>query len=122
MYMNTKASIKLPGGQTDVFKTNIGIRQGDCLSPILFCLYIEEMKSKVMVFKSCGRKTKINIDLNGHELESVTSYKYLGITFHSSGSFTQGIEELSQKGKRAWFSLRSSIQIENLNNPKLYLK
>ncbi len=43
MYMNTVASIKLPHGLTEAFETNIGIRQGDCLSPLLFCLYIEDI-------------------------------------------------------------------------------
>ncbi len=180
MYSNTISSIKLPGGQTEFFKTNVGIRQGDGLSPLLFCLYIDDManifdsscdpcfihnkkishllyaddliifsetqvglqnamnkldifckkwklqinnkKTKVLVFRQCGRKSNKTFYLNNEELETVTTFKYLGITISASGSFTQGVEELSKKGKKAWFSLRSNIKIDLLNNPKLYLK
>ena len=56
--------------------------------------------------------------LGNQNLEVIDSYKYLGITISSSGSFLQGINELAQKGWKAWFSLRSGIDIYLLNNPK----
>ena len=43
--------------------------------------------------------------LGNQNLEVIASYKYLGITISSSGSFLQGINELAQKGRKALFSL-----------------
>lgn len=43
MYSNTTTSIKLPTGITEEFDTNVGIRQGDGLSPLLFCLFIDDV-------------------------------------------------------------------------------
>ena len=56
--------------------------------------------------------------LGNQNLEVIDSYLYLGIPKSSSGSFLQGIIELAQKGRKAWFSLRSCIDIYLLNNPK----
>ena len=59
----------------------------------------------------------------GHyELEVVRSYQYLGVTISWNGSFISGICELAQKGREAWFAMRSNIQIDMVNNPKIYLK
>ncbi len=44
MYSNTCTRVKLPGGLTEAFETNKGIRQGDSLSPLLFCLYIDDIR------------------------------------------------------------------------------
>ena len=45
MYQNTTACVKLPAGMTRCFDMNLGIRQGDCLSPILFNLFINDISS-----------------------------------------------------------------------------
>jgi hypothetical protein len=79
-------------------------------------------KTKVMVFRPSGRKPNLNFHVGEHDLEMVTSYKYLGMTIGSSGSFTQGIRELAQKGRKAWYALRSGISIVELNNPCIFLK
>lgn len=40
----------------------------------------------------------------------------------SNGSFTQGVNELSLKARKAWFALRGNLQIDFVNNPKIIIK
>lgn len=75
-----------------------------------------------MVFRPSGRIPDVAFNLNGENIEIVKSYKYLGLTFSSNGSFNYGIAEMSQKGQKAWYLLHSRIPIDTLNNAKLYLK
>ena len=43
MYKNTNYSIKLKDGCLDPIPSNLGLRQGCPLSPMLFNLFIEDM-------------------------------------------------------------------------------
>ncbi len=180
MYSNTLTSIKLTNGISDSFRTTIGIKQGDGLSPLLFCLYIDDLntifnescdpctignirlnhllyaddlvlfsetkqglqnslnklneycikwklkinynKSKVVVFRPSGRLTGDSFNISGTILECVNKYKYLGLLLTSNGSFISGVQELVNKGQKAWYSLRSAIHIDLLNNPAVILK
>ena len=45
MYENTKYSIKVKKGSLDPISSNLGLRQGCPLSPMLFNLYIEDMEN-----------------------------------------------------------------------------
>ena len=45
MYMNTEYSIKLDKGTLDPIKSNLGLKQGCPLSPILFNIYIDDIKN-----------------------------------------------------------------------------
>ena len=47
--------------------------------------------------------------LHEHKLETVNKYKYLGITFSSSGSWQYAREELYKKGTKAFFKLRKMM-------------
>ena len=44
LYQNTKACIKLNNSISPTFSCNIGVRQGDNLSPLLFSLFINDFE------------------------------------------------------------------------------
>ena len=69
-------------------------------------------------------KTKYNnlsFQLDGHPLEIVQSYNYLGLKICSSGSFTSAIKELSCKALRAYHAMRSTFLGTPLQ-PRIYMK
>ena len=43
MYSSTKARVKLQQGMSEEYQPNVGIRQGDCLSPLIFNLFINDL-------------------------------------------------------------------------------
>ena len=51
LYQNTKACIKLNNRISSSFNCNIGVRQGDNLSPLLFSLFINDFETFVSDFK-----------------------------------------------------------------------
>ena len=44
------------------------------------------------------------------DLEKVKSYKYLGVWFSTNGKFTRAMEYLSDKSKKARFSLQTTLK------------
>ena len=67
-------------------------------------------KTKVVIFNKSGRFIKQNFLLNNKVLDCCNSYKYLGITFSSSGSFTESKTELYKKAvKEAFFKLKADV-------------
>lgn len=67
--------------------------------------------SKIMAFSKTGRvlKDKFRLNIGGEELEYVTQYKYLVVTFSSSTKFSVAEKHLSLKANRALFSTKQSI-------------
>jgi hypothetical protein len=72
-------------------------------------LIINTSKSKIIVFSKSGRCTNHSFDLEGEILESVREYKYLGIIFTPSGSFTAAKEHLYKKSLKAHFKLKKAL-------------
>ena len=56
------------------------------------------------------------------ELAHSDSYCYLGITFHKNGSFKTGINSLTLKGKRAYYSWSKHFNIHNGTPINIILK
>ena len=52
MYQDTKACIKLNNKLSNSFVCNIGVRQGDNLSPLLFALFINDFETHLS--RSCS--------------------------------------------------------------------
>ena len=70
-----------------------------------WCLNVNTDKSKILIFNKAGRIIKHDFVLNKIKLECVGKYKYLGIHFCASGSFSFTQDELYKKALKAYFKL-----------------
>ena len=77
-------------------------------------LSINCSKTKILIF--CGKKASYDypFKLNGKNLDHVTCFKYLGITFNYNGKFNVGVKELKEQGRRAMFSLLQKSRMLHL--------
>ena len=173
MYAVSKSSIKIDNNLTDFIPTNLGVKQGDNLSPNLFkifinefpnyleksldpvyldkkaihclmyaddiillstsaaglqeklnlldkfcqdwCLSVNTQKTKILIFNKSGKLVNTMFKLDNTVLECVNKYKYLGVTFCASGSFTHAQEELYKKATKAYFKLSKDFLSLNPN-------
>ena len=49
MYTQAKSCVLVDGAYSDFFQTNAGVRQGENLSPLLFALYLNDLKDTLNV-------------------------------------------------------------------------
>ena len=56
MYKGIKSMLEINGMLSDFFNCNIGVRQGENLSPFLFSMYINDLE-EFLVEKKCIRDT-----------------------------------------------------------------
>ena len=66
-YQKTKALVRVNGELTDVFDCNIGVRQGDKLSPLLFIIFLND-------FNNLIRTDFEGICLNAERSEELTTF------------------------------------------------
>ena len=74
-----------------------------------WCLTIDINKTKVMVFNKAGRLVKGKFEIHNTDIEGVSKYRYLGLYFSSSGSFSYTKAELYKKGLKAFYILLKII-------------
>ena len=74
-----------------------------------WCLTVNTRKTKVLVFNKAGRLHNIPIKFDNTNIECVSNYKYLGINFTASGSFSMAKNVLCNKAKKAYFKLRKDL-------------
>jgi hypothetical protein len=92
----------------------------------LYCtewgLTVNLEKTAVMVFNRSGRLLKESQGFCYGEtsIPAARSYCYLGITFTISGSFVLTQQKLRQKGLRAYFSLKSTINIRAMKKSTVF--
>ena len=79
-------------------------------------------KTAVMVFNRSGRllKESLGFTYGNTTIPSARSYCYLGITFSLSGTFLPAQQHLRQKGLRAYFSLKGTIDIRALKKSTVF--
>ena len=174
MYRNVKSCVSVNGKTSSFFPCNIGVRQGENLSPLLFSIFLNDLedflcengnltgvssasndvndvmfmylkafvllyaddtviiaesaedlqksltayalycetwkllvngsKTKIVIF-SRGRLQNFNFVLNDESIEIVKEFKYLGILFSRSGSFSAAKKHIAAQATRAMFCL-----------------
>ena len=85
-------------------------------------LVINVVKTKCLVFRNGGKKNALDKwYYNGEELETVTSFKYLGFVFSSSGKYRKGVDHIVSQGQKAFFNMKSTINNFDNMNPKMQI-
>ena len=173
IYEVSKSCVKLQNHITDNFPINLGVNQGDNLSPNLFKIsindlpdYIEDSidpillnnkplncllyaddlvlyltsakglqtrldklqkyckdwflkvnpnKTKVLVFNKAGRHIQDICMYENKILDCIVNYKYLGLYFSASGSFSFAQNELHKKALKAYYKLHKDLITLNPN-------
>ena len=84
-------------------------------------LQVNISKTAVLVFNKSGRQLKESTGFKYGEINvpSASTYCYLGITVTLSGSLSKTTEELRKKGLRAYFALKSLIDINELSSSSI---
>ena len=62
-------------------------------------------KTKSLVFNSTGRLFPVTFMIDNQLIEKVKQYRYLGVMFNASGSFSDAKEELYKRGLKALFKM-----------------
>jgi len=84
-------------------------------------LKINIKKTKIIEFCISGKLCNIEFKLSGQVLENVSTYKYLGIHFSSTGSFVFADKVLSNKGLRVAYTVKKVLSEANAK-PELGLQ
>ena len=86
-------------------------------------LEINIKKTKVMIFNKQGAvMKKFKFYFSNQDVEVTKQYTYLGFTFVPSGKKQTGIENLINKGRKAWFSIQKMLQKSKEKGVDTYLK
>jgi hypothetical protein len=179
MYRCDQACLKIGQQRSQFFPCNVGVKQGDVLSPNLFNLFINDLpdflsgdttapvlgdttidsllyaddlvifslssaglqqslsnldrycqtwrlavnldKTKVIKFCKSGRLCTDVFMLDGHQVECVKAYKYLGVVFSASGSMSTARQNIHDRARKALFKLNSCTR-DSAVSPALALK
>lgn len=62
MYENVKSCVALNGEMSELFSCQVGLREGECLSPILFSFYLNDLNDYLLSSSNGG--ININYDVN----------------------------------------------------------
>ena len=80
---------------------------------VVYCktndLTINFDKTKCMIFNKTGRLLRRNFILGNSKIETVRSYKYLGLVFTPSGEIKSSLEDLRSRALKAYTSLKHKL-------------
>ena len=76
LYSNPKSRVILQDYSTEYFVCPIGVKQGDCLSPTIFAIFVNEL---AMEIKDSG----VGIDLNIEDIAGNTKITLLNILLYA---------------------------------------
>ena len=66
-------------------------------------------QTKCMIFNKTGRLLRRNFVLGNQKIDTVRSYKYLGLVFTPSGEIKSTIEDLRPRALKAYMSIKHKI-------------
>ena len=49
MYSQVRSRVKLLGETGDIFESFLGVRQGECLSPFIFSMYLNDLEEEMFL-------------------------------------------------------------------------
>ena len=84
-------------------------------------------KTKIMVLKNKKRKSRAKPGnefkwyLGNIQVKECESYKYLGVTFKSNGSFTEHVDKVREKAQKSYYSLLAKSRDWGGFQPRLFL-
>ncbi len=84
-------------------------------------LKVNKSKTKVMVFQKARSNIQVSLNLDGHTLEQVKMYKYLGLMFHENGSLSEAQNILFKKGLKAYYSMSYMLHSAKRTNVSSYI-
>ena len=72
-------------------------------------LKVNTEKTKCMIFNKTGRLLHKTFYLGNYKLETVRSYKYLGLVFTPSGEIKSALDDLRSRALKAYMALKSKL-------------
>ena len=86
LYQNTKACVKLNNKLSQSYRCNVGIRQGDNLSPLLFALFINDF-NEFLSLKYDGLSGLNNLFTELSTNDEILTYLRLYILLYADDTF-----------------------------------
>jgi hypothetical protein len=85
-------------------------------------LSVNISKTKIIIFRARNKQLQALFSFDGHNIDVVDSYTYLGVTFTYTGNFDQAIKDLQTKAMRAMFKVSSALKSKDVGNCDLNIK
>ena len=119
MYAKAKSCVKTRHGVSQFFASNVGVCQGENLSPVLFSLFLNDLKVVLINNNVQGLKPPLALAQDVC-LQDVDNYLYLFLLLYADDTVV--LAECPEDLQRALYSeyiVKSGVSILMLGKPKL---